>query len=80
MLPPDSGSIMKKKKWTMVFPNIPSTVREVPHGNGITVPESPKDFTIDSDNEKEGKTLSDSPETQASTEPHVFHSRSFAPQ
>ena len=55
MAPPVSGAITKKKKWAVVYPNIPSAVRPVPHGEGISVPEPPKEFTIDSDDEDEGK-------------------------
>jgi len=78
MLPSVSGSITKKKKWTIVYPNIPSALRPVPHGVVISVPEPPK-FTIDSD-EDEGESTSGPPEPPVSTEPHVSHGRSSAPQ
>ena len=78
MVPPVSGGITKKRKWTIVYPNIP--VRPVPYSEGISVPEPPKEFTIDSDGEDEGESTSGSPEQPASTEPHVFHGRSSAPQ
>jgi len=80
MVPPVSGGITKKKKWTIVYPNIPSALRPVPHGEGISVPEPPKEFIIDSDDEDEGESTSGSPEPLASTEPHVSHGRSCAPQ
>ena len=51
-----------------------------PHGEGISVPEPPKEFTIDSDDEDEGWSTLGSPEPPASTEPHVSHGRSSAPQ
>jgi hypothetical protein len=35
MVPPVSGGIKKKKKLTIVYPNIPSALRPVPHGEGI---------------------------------------------
>ena len=79
-MPPVSGGITKKKKWTIVYPNIPSALRPVPHGEGISVPEPPKEFTIDSDEEDEGESTSGSPEPPVSTEPHVSHCRSSAPQ
>jgi len=63
-----------------VYPNIPSALRPVPQGEGISVPEPPKEFTIDSDDEEEGESTSGSPELPASTEPHVFHSMSSTPQ
>jgi len=63
-----------------VHPNIPSALSPVPHGEGISVPEPPKEFTIDSDDEEEGESTSGSPEPPPSTEPHVSHGRSSAPQ
>jgi len=80
MVPPVSGGITKKKKWKIVYPNIPTAFRPVPHGEGISVPEPPKQFAIDSDDEVEGESTSGSPEPPASTEPHVSHGRSSAPQ
>ena len=63
-----------------MHPNIPSALSPVPHGEGISVPEPPKEFTIDSDDEEEGESTSGSPEPPPSTEPHVSHGRSSAPQ
>ena len=80
MVPPFSGGITKKKKWTVVYPSIPSALHPVPDGEGISVPEPPKEFTIDSDDEDESESTSGSPEPPASTEPHVSHGRSSAPQ
>ena len=80
VVPPVSGGITMKKKRTVVYLNIPSALRPVPHGEGISVPEHPKEFTIDSDDEDEDKSTSGSPEPPASTEPHVSHGRSSVPQ
>ena len=80
MVPPVSGGFTKKTKWTVVYPNIPSALHPVPHGEGISVPKLPKEFTIDSDNEDKGKSTSCSPELPAYTEPLVSHGRSSAPQ
>ena len=80
MVPPVSGGITKKKSWTIVYLNIPSALCSVPHGEGISIPEPPKEFTIDSDDEDKGKSTSGSPEPPAFTEPHVSHSRSSATQ
>jgi len=33
-----------KKKSTLVYPNIPSAIRPVPHGGGLPVPETPDNF------------------------------------
>jgi len=80
MVPPVSGGIMRKKKWTMVYPNIPCALRPILHSEGISIPEPPKEFTIDSDDEDEGESPSGSPEPLVSTEPHVSYGRSSAPQ
>jgi len=80
MVPPVSGGITKKKKCTVLYPNILSALRPVPHGEGISVPEPPKEFTIDSEDDDEGESTSGSPEPPPSTEPHVSHGRSSAPQ
>jgi hypothetical protein len=80
MVPPVTGGITKKKKWTIVYPNIPSGLRPVPHGERISVPEPPKEFTIDSDDKDEGGSTLGSPELPTSTEPHISHGRSSAPQ
>jgi hypothetical protein len=72
MAPPVSGGITKKKKWTVVYRNIPSALRPVPHGEEISVPEPAKEFTIDSDDEYEGESTSGSAEPPASTESHVY--------
>ena len=60
-VPPVSGGIAKKKKWTIVYPNIPSALYPFPHGEGISVREPSKEFTIGSDDEDEGESTSGSP-------------------
>jgi hypothetical protein len=79
MVPPVSGGITKEKKRTIVYLNVPSALRQIPHGEGISVPEPSKEFTIDSD-EVKGESTSGSPEPPASTEPHASHGRTSAPQ
>ena len=81
MAPPVFGGITNRKKWTIVYPNIPSALRPVLYGEGISVPEPPKEFTIDSDDDDdEGESTSGSPVPPASTEQQVSHGRSFAPK
>jgi hypothetical protein len=70
IVPPVSGGTMKKKKWITVYPKIPSALHHVPQGEGISVPELLKEFTIDSHDEEEGEPTSGSPEPPASTKPH----------
>jgi hypothetical protein len=70
MVPSVSGGIMKKKKWTLMYPNIPPALLQVLHGEGISVPKPPKEFTIDSE-DKDKLTLG-SPEPPATSEPHIL--------
>jgi hypothetical protein len=39
MVPPLRQGFSKKKKWTLFYPNLPSAMRPVPHGEGLPVPE-----------------------------------------
>ena len=66
-----------KRSGQIVYPNMPSVLRPVPQGEGISVPEPPKEFAIDSDDEDERESTSCSLEPPASTEPHVSHGRSL---
>jgi len=49
MVPPIQNGMSMKKKSTLVYPNIPSAIRPVPHGNGLRVPEPPDNFAMYSD-------------------------------
>ena len=40
-----------KTKSTLVYPDIPSAIRPVPHGDGLPVPELPDNFATYSDDE-----------------------------
>jgi len=51
MVPPIKNGMSMKKKSTLVYPNIPSAIRSVPHGDGLSVPELPDNFTMYSDDE-----------------------------
>jgi hypothetical protein len=43
----------RKKKRKIDYPNIPSAIRPVPHGEDLPVPEPPKDFILNSEMEEE---------------------------
>ena len=45
-----NGMSMKKKS-TLAYPNSPSAIRPVPHGDGLPVPEPPDNFAMYSDDE-----------------------------
>ena len=80
MAPPISGGFTRKMKWTITYPNIPSAVRPVPHGEALPIHETPYEFTIDSDDEDEGQLTSSFPEPRACTDkPYVSHGESSAP-
>ena len=51
MAPPIQNSMSMKKKLTLLYLNIPSAIRPVPHGDGIPVPEPPDNFAMYSDEE-----------------------------
>jgi len=40
-----------KKKSTLVYPNIPSAIQPVPHGDGLLVPEPPDNLAMYADEE-----------------------------
>jgi len=44
MVPPIQNDMSMKKKSTLVYPNIPSAIRPVPHGDELPVPEPPDSF------------------------------------
>ncbi|GBM68741.1 hypothetical protein AVEN_263565-1 [Araneus ventricosus] len=48
MVPAASGVFTKKKKRTIEYPNIPSALRPVSHGEVLPIPEPPTDFSISS--------------------------------
>ena len=51
MTPSVGKGLSKKKKQSIQYPNIPSAIRPVPHGELLPVPEPPERFTLDSDEE-----------------------------
>lgn len=55
LVPPLSGGIRKQTKSTVVYPNIPSALRPVPHGEGLPIPEPPLEYHVGSTDEDEGE-------------------------
>jgi hypothetical protein len=53
MVPPLRQGFSKKKKWTLSYPNIPSAMWPVPHGEGLAVPEPPEIVTLESEKEED---------------------------
>jgi len=52
LVPATDKGLSKKKKATVQYPNIPSALRPVPHGEGPPVPEPPESFSLESDEEQ----------------------------
>ena len=50
--PPIGESLSRKKKQNIQYPDIPSAIRPVWHGETLPVPEAPREFTFDSDDEQ----------------------------
>jgi len=51
VVPPIQNGISMNKKSTLVYPNIPSAIRPVRHGDGIPVPEPSDNFAVYSDDD-----------------------------
>jgi hypothetical protein len=55
-----------KKKSTLLYPNIPSAIRPVPHGNGLPIPEPLDNFAVYSDDEDSVSSNSEEQQPSAS--------------
>ncbi len=84
-MPAVGKGLLNKKKQFVQYPNIPSAIRPVPHGQGIPVPDAPESFSLESnkeDNEDEkenedcssGPSMSNDPDfdQEFSSEPHLI--------
>jgi hypothetical protein len=45
----------RKKKKGIDYPNTPSVIRPVPHGEDLPVPEPPKEYNLNSEMEEEDR-------------------------
>jgi len=59
LTPPVTSGMNRKKKQRIDYPNIPSAIRPVPHGEDLPVPEPPKEYNLnlkmeEEDTEKRG--------------------------
>jgi len=66
MVPPIKNGTSMKKKSTLVYPNIPSAIRSVPHGDGLPVPELPDSFVMYSEDEDSVSSNSEEQQPSAS--------------
>ena len=69
MVPPIQNGTSVKKISTLVYPNVLSPIRPVPHGDRLPVPEPPDSFAIHSDDED--SVSSNSEEQQPSASIHA---------
>ena len=51
MVPPVQKGLSMKKKQSIEYPDIPSAIRPVPHGEGLPVPDAPTSVSVESDEE-----------------------------
>jgi len=67
MVPPiQNGMSMKKKSKSTLYPNIPSAILPVPHGNGLPVTETPDNFAMYSDDKDSVSSNSEEEQPSAS--------------
>ena len=66
IMPPIQVGMSMKKKSTLAYPNIPTAIRPVPHGDGLPVPEPPDNFAMCSDDEDSVSSNSEEKQPSAS--------------
>ncbi len=77
--------LSKKKKQSVQYPNMPSAIRPVPHGEELPVPDAPESFLLESDEEDDedeeenedyrtGPSMSNDPDfdQESFSEPHLM--------
>jgi len=74
MVPPIQNGMSVKKKSTLVFPNIPSAIRPVPHRDGLPVPEPLDNFAMYSDDEDSVSSNSEEQQPSASRDANYLPS------
>jgi hypothetical protein len=48
-VPAIKKGVTMKKKWTVSYPNIPSAIHPMSHGERLPIPEPPENFSLDAD-------------------------------
>ena len=69
MIPPVAKEISRKRKWTVEYPNIPSALHPVLHGEELQIPVLPESYTLDSDDNHADDQDSAGPEPSTSVGP-----------
>ena len=63
-------AMSRKKKWRVKYPNIPSALRPVPHGEELPIQRTPQSYTLDSDDDHDDDQDSADPEPSTSADSH----------
>ena len=75
MIPPVAKGILRKKKWAVEYPNIPSALHPVPHGEELAISVPPESYTLDSDDDHDDEQDLAGPDFElphSSPEPHLI--------
>ena len=78
LTPPVASGMNRKKKQRIDYPNIPSAIRPVPHGEDLPVPKPPKEHNLNSEMEEED-TEKTGPQEEEPTDPDFQGPASDAP-
>jgi len=74
ILPPIQKGMSMKKKLTLVYPIIPSTIWSLSHGDGLLVPETLDNFAMYSDDEDSVSSNSEEQQPSVSRDPDYLPS------
>ena len=77
--PPVSEGLSRKKKHGNQYPNIPSAIRPVSHGEILSVPKAPEKYTLDSDEQEIESSASSGEFPMSSQESYVASCISHEP-
>ena len=77
IIPPVAKGMSRKKKWAVEYPNIPSALPSVPHGE-LPNPVLPESYTLDSDDDYDDE--HDSAGSEPSTSDPDFELPHFSPE
>ena len=69
MISPVAKEISRKKKWTVEYPNILSTLCPIPHGEDLPITVPPEFYTLYSDDDYDNDQDSAGPEPSLSADP-----------
>lgn len=68
MTPPLQHGMSRKKKWSVEYPNIPSAIRPVPHGDDLPIPQPPENYQLQDDEAEDNE--EETVETQMPLDPN----------